>query len=978
MQAALDAANGSAKVYLVEKEPSIGGRMAQLDKTFPTLDCSMCIESPRMAEVARHPNIELLTCTTVEEVRGEVGNFLVTLKSWETFVDDNCKGCGDCAEVCPRPWPNEFDMGLSTRKAIYRPFPQAVPSKYVIDKKLCVNCQKCIKVCESKAISFDRDPELKFREIHVGAIIAATGVEQLDPRVLGQYKYTRHPDVMTSLEFERLLSASGPSGGKVIKPLDKEVPESIVFVQCVGSRDTRNCTYCSRVCCMYSLKQAILAKQNEREIKEITILYMDIQAYGKGFENFVEMGKELGINFVRGRGAEVRRADGKLVVSYEDTINETVNDKEVDLVVLASALVPSEGSRELAEILGIELDSGGFFRESGIVEHPVKSSRDGVYICGGATGPKDICDSVTQASAAAKLALLHINERFIPEKREVEPIPVCSSDEPRIGIFVCRCGTNIGKVVDVPAVVEEISKIPGVVVSHESMFACSGSVQKEIVEAIKEKGLNRIIVAACSPSTHGPIFMDVLENAGLNPYLLEMANIRNQNSWVHQGEKEEATNKAIDLVRMAVGKVATNQPLERNKAPVVQKALVVGGGVAGISAAVSLAEQGIEVHLVEREEEIGGLLRNPEKLAPHSTRAGVVLHMLKEKVHASGVNLHLGTMVDEISGYVGNFDIKLLNGKEFEVGAVVVAVGADLYLPIEFNYGSDDRVITNLELERRNLDVPGDTVTLVSCVGSRNELRGCSRYCCQIMFHQALRLAEKGKRVNVLYKDIRLYSKDSQDLHYEAMKLGVRFFRYDEDPVYSDGTITFFDTLTGEKISLGTDVLVLGVAMVPTSLDDTELLDSLKLSKSGDGFLMELHPKLGPVETTIDGVFLAGTVQGPKSAAESVAQGIAAAAKAAAILTREEMAVDPLTAIVDTSRCRWCGKCEKVCEYGAIEVAETEEGRFARVNEILCKGCGMCVVECPTGALDVYGSTASQIREMIDILASASGNGGRK
>jgi heterodisulfide reductase subunit A len=538
IQAALNLADAGVQVYLVERSPSLGGRMAQLDKTFPTNDCSTCILSPKLVEAVRHPNIEILTNSEVLECEGGAGNFTVKILKHARYVEeDKCTGCGTCAEKCPAKVPNQFDCGISKRKAIYVPFPQAVPLKYTIDRDNCIyfqkgKCRNCEKACAPGAINFEQmDEEI---ELTFGSIIVATGFDQFDPSALKEYGYGQYKDVLTALEFERRLSASGPTEGHIVRATDGEVPKSITFIQCVGSRDDKHNPYCSRVCCMYAIKEAMLAKEHEDAIKELNILYMDIRTFGKGFEEYYTRARDdTDLHFLRGRVAEVikNEGNGSMIVRYEDTESGDFSEIATDMVVLSSALIPSPSTPELAKILGIDLDHGGFFKERHPIDDPISTSRDGIFICGCAQGPKDIPDSVSQAQAASARAVAYIEERTRDEEIATnvlgeEEAGAAGEEEPRIGVFVCNCGINIGNVVDVGAVATHAKTLPHVVEAQENLFTCSESTQHKIQEAIEVHDLNRVVVAACTPRTHEPLFRETCEAAGVNPYLFEMANIR--------------------------------------------------------------------------------------------------------------------------------------------------------------------------------------------------------------------------------------------------------------------------------------------------------------------------------------------------------------------------------------------------------------------------------------------------------------------
>ena len=408
IQASLDSASGGFKVYLVERSPSIGGRMAQLDKTFPTMDCSMCILAPKMIECSHHPNIQLLTYSEVKGVEGSAGNFKVKVLRNPRYVNETkCTGCGTCADHCPVEVPNEFDEGHGMRKAIYMPFPQAVPRMMTIDRTNCLECRLCEKVCEAGAVSLEQQPEEI--ELDVGAIIVATGFDLFDSSEIPSYGYGRYKNVVTALELERLLCASGPTGGHLIRPSDGKIPRKIAFIQCVGSRDKRfGNAYCSSICCKYSVKDAVLIKEHTPDA-EVSIFYIDLRAFGRGFQEFINRAKtEYGIRFIRSSPGEITEdpVTKNLEVWYEDTLAGSIGNLTFDLVVLCPALVPRTDAKELAKILGIDVDRYGFFRASDDIAHPVDTTVPGIFACGYCLGPKtgDIPDSIMQGSATAARA----------------------------------------------------------------------------------------------------------------------------------------------------------------------------------------------------------------------------------------------------------------------------------------------------------------------------------------------------------------------------------------------------------------------------------------------------------------------------------------------------------------------------------------------------------------------------------------------
>ncbi|TAK21195.1 MAG: hydrogenase iron-sulfur subunit [Chloroflexota bacterium] len=976
VQAALDLADAGVRVTLVERSTSIGGTMAALDKNFPTLDCSICIEAPKLSEVSEHPNIEIIANAEVESVVGEAGDFTATIREKPRFVTKDCTRCDDCVRVCPVVVPSEFNAALAPRRAIFTPFPQAVPGAYAIDIENCLNdppnylpCGRCVAACGPKCIDFG-----DFRErVHtrqVAAVIVATGFTLIDPGQLAEFGYGAHPDVLTSFELERLLSSAGPTGGEIVKPSNGQHPKKVLFVLCVGSRDRRHYSYCSRFCCMYSAKHAFQAK--DHGVPDVTVMYMDIRAYGKGFDAFYKRTQVDGVSYVRGRPAAVLPisdpAGDRVAVRYEDTDAGQIVTDEFDLVVLATAARPPDGLADLAARLDIELDGDGFVQSVEEYGGLLHTTRQGIYVAGCASGPKDIPDSVAEAGAAAASALTHIRLREWPEEPPATLIP--TDGEPRIGVFVCRCGSNIAGAIDTASVVEYALTQPNVVHAEQTMFACAGNTQQAIAATLVEKQINRLVVAACSPKTHEGTFRRTAIRAGLNPYLIEMANLRNQDSWVHRGDREAASRKAREMASMAIDKARLLGPLEGREQPVIQAAIVVGGGIAGLAAAANLAQQGYETHLVERATEVGGLLRQLRHLAPSGIDARTLIATKTRDAIDAGVRMHLGTEIETIGGHIGHYTARLKNGEEIEAGAVVMATGATPSVPTAFGYGQDRRVITNLDLEARLPTVAAERVTFLACVGSRNECFGCSRYCCTSMIHQALALRGQGKHVRIVYRDIRTFSRHAEEMYEEAMRAGVQFFRVDPDTpteetvAYRDGVVTFDDTLSGRRIGLATDLLVLVVGLTPTS---ETVSRQLKISRSEDGFLLEKHPKLGPAEAGSPGIYLAGACQAPKDTREAVAQALAAAAKCGVLLARDTITKEPITAKVDPSVCTGCAVCQATCPFDAIELVPNG-GRHAvaRVIEAACEGCGTCAAACEFDAITMPYFTGDQITAQID------------
>ncbi len=969
IQSTLDLAEAGVPVILVDKKPSIGGIMAGLDKNFPTLDCSICIQAPVMSEAMSHPNVTVKSLTEVVEVTGEVGSFKVKLKEKARYVTDACTRCDLCVQACPVTLPNEFDHGIGFRTAIYTPFPQAEPGAYVIDSEHCLNeppnvlaCNRCMEACLPEAIDFNM-PEYTEYKVEVASIITATGFELLNPSLITEYGYGKHPDILTSMEYERMLNAAGPTAGHIIMPSNHEEPKNVLFVLCVGSRDQRYCNYCSRVCCMYSIKEAYQTK--DHGVDDVTVLYMDIRAYGKGFDEFHERTLKEGIKYVRGRPAMIHTEGKHPTVTFEDTEAGEIKTQEFDLIVLAPALLPSKGTGVLADMMDINLDVDGYIENREVEGFPVATSKEGIYVAGCASGPKDIPDSVAEASAAAAAAMTHVERRFFP--LEVYEETIDPSDGDKIGVFVCDCGSNIAGTVDVPDVVKYAKDLPGVEYTEEVMFACAGSTQAHITEMVKEKGLNRLVVAACSPKTHTDTFKRAMAKAGLNKYLIEMSNLRNHNSWVHKDQPEKATEKAKDMVSMSVAKAKLLEPLQAKNLPMIQKALVVGGGPAGMGAAWNLAGQGFETYLVEKDNQLGGMLTRIKHVAPTGASAKQIREKMIHDIEKEGVKVFTNTTVTSVSGYVGNYAVSLSNGEKVDVGAIVLAYGGQVYQPKPIE-NAGMRVITSVELDNNLEDIPEQNITFVACVGSRFDDKGCSRYCCTSMVYEALELRKKGKSVTVLYKDIRTYSRHAEETYYEAARQGVVFMQYpqDENPEefikVQDGYVVAYDELLKQKVAIPTDLLVQVVGITPPA--DHGIADMLKVSKTTDDFLLELHPKLAPVEAAVQGVYMGGTVRGPVNLEEAISQGLAAAGKASDLLAKDTVTKEPLTAIIDPDKCVGCTLCARVCPFGAIE---GEKKQTHHVIEAACTGCGTCAGECNYGAITMPGFTDEQINVQIDM-----------
>jgi heterodisulfide reductase subunit A len=987
IQAALDLASSGFRVYLVEKKPTIGGKMSQLDKTFPTNDCSMCIESPKFIECDRHPNIEILTYTEVSAVEGTAGNFKVTLTKKPRYIDeDKCTGCTTCTEYCPVKVPDPFNQELSLSKAVHIYFAQAVPLVSYIDET-CLRltdktCSICQNVCENDAIDFGQTAEKM--EVKVGAVVLAPGYEIFDPKARGDYGYGTFQNVVTSLDFERLLCATGPHEGHILRPSDKKHPHKVAWIHCVGSRQVipGGNTYCSAVCCSYTQKQVILAKDHVPDL-QATIFHNDIRSYGKDFERFYQRAEKLpGVQFVRSYVSVGREIPGsKNVTIRYSTTDDGVKEDEFELVVLSVGLNPPSDAKELAAKFGIELDAHGFCKTS--PTNPIETTREGIFVSGAFHGPRDIPEAVMTASAASALSaqLLKSRRGLLSRERVYPPEKDVSKEEAKVGVFVCRCGANIGRVVDVPGLVEYAKTLGNVAHAEESLFACATNTAKAISDTIRDKGLNRVVVAACTPRTHEPLFRDTLREAGINQYFFDMANIREHCSWVHSKEPEAATQKAKDIVRMSVARTAMLEPLQEFSLPVNKMTLVIGGGVAGMTSALALAEQGFESYLIEKAADLGGMARRM-----HFTLEGLDVQAfvgdLKKKVYRHPL-IHVVTdaAITHSSGYVGNFVTQVKakgRVREIKHGAAIVATGAEEHKPDEYLYGKDPRVMTYLELEERisrrdEALLKAQNVVMIQCVGCRQEDRNyCSRVCCSGAVKNALQLKKANAQMDiyVLFRDMRTYG-FREDYYREAATRGVRFIRYEprDKPVVSadDGKlqVAVTDPVLARKLALDTDYIALAAAVVPAAGSE-DTARHFKLSLGPDGFFQEAHVKLRPVDFAAEGVFLCGTAQYPKHLTETIAQAYGAAGRALTLLSRDTVVASGSVCDVNEKMCVSCGACITACTYGAIDFEDTPRGKKARINPVLCKGDGLCNAKCPTGAIFLKHYTDSEVYGQID------------
>jgi len=872
---------------------------------------------------------------------------------------------------------------------------------------ICSECMSCVYACGRDAIIHD-DLE-QMQEIKVGAMILAPGYQIYNAQLSEEFGLGRYPNVVTALQYERMLSASGPTNGHVKRPSDEKSPQRIAFLQCVGSRDQKH-DYCSSVCCMYAAKEAIMTVEHARaEARsgdgdgEVScqVFFMDTRSYSKGYEEYYRRAEQkYGVKYTRCRLSDVKENTNNhnLIVHFARSYDgeSQIIEEEFDLVVLSVGMEISDSVKTLGRSLGIELDDYGFCHTT--LFNPLESSRAGIYVAGPFREPKDIPETVVEASGAAAAAaqLLAPSRNTLAQVQEFPPERDVSDEEARIGVFVCHCGTNIGGYLDVPNVAEFAKTLPNVVFAEDNLYTCSQDTVAHIIEQVKELNLNRVVVASCTPLTHEPLFQDALRQAGINPYLFEMANIRNQCSWIHSNDYEGATTKARSLVHMAVARAWQLEPLKTSTVPVNHSALIIGGGAAGMTAALTLADQGFPVHIVEREDKLGGNLRQLRYFVPSngdndgiSPREFLADIVLKVEQHPQ-IEIHLNTELAETGGFKGNFTSTLRQDAiSFQVqhGAIIVATGGVEYKGKEYNYGQKSNIVTQLEFENilastSATDQLPQSIVMIQCVGPAEKY--CSRLCCTTALKNALKLKDRNPeaQVTILYRDIRTYG-FKERIYTEARRAGVRFINFDfehkpdvtlieSERLESQLVVKVHEPILGRDISLNPDMLVLSNPIIPPEGAE-ELATKLKLPLDMDGFFLEAHVKLRPVDFSTDGVFMAGMAHYPKFLDESIAQAQAAASRAAGILSQETMMTNASVAMVDPQLCVGCLTCVRVCPYHVPIVSNEYTGvgeivGAAFIESAICHGCGSCASECPAKAIQLMHYTDAQTLIKVDAL----------
>jgi heterodisulfide reductase subunit A len=1036
IKAALEVAEAGFKVYLVERSPWLGGALQQLDHQFPTNDCGWCkilpvfpCEGEGSENCLRtgfwHRNVEVLTRAEVVGLDGEAGNFVVRVEQRSLWVKpERCTACGRCVDVCPVEVRDEHNEGVSTRKAIYIKYPQAHPHSFAIDRETCTRCGKCIEVCEPEAIDLDLPDETL--ELSVGSVILAAGFDEFDAGRLGQFGYGRMKNVVTSIEFERMFSPYTPHAGAVRRPSDGKTPERVAFIQCVGSRDDER-RHCSAVCCMHAIKEAMVAK-GKIDGLECDIFHMDVRAFGKGYEAVYEAAKErYGVGFYRYRPSMDPVAEtGDVRLGFE--VDGERVDRDYDLVVLSVGLDPSRTSRKLAEVLGIELTDYGYCDTRPF--DLASTSREGVFVCGALSEPKDIPETVAQAGEAAARAVATLDPagKVTPVEaaaadQSAMPLRDISEEVPKIGVFLCRCGTEVAGVLNFDVLKDFAARLPGVQRVEETQFLCIDPVE-DVAGKISDAGLNRVIFGACTPRLFERRFTEALRRAGLPGNVLEIVNLREQCAWPHRDFPVEATEKAKDLIAMAAEKLGRLRLEQDAPVEVIPQALVVGGGMTGLVAALALAKQGFPVDLVEKADELGGHFRT----ARFSLEGVDPRDLLKETIEAVQasdlITVHLGAEVVSGGGRIGNYETQIrLNGqgagggepvegegavdeppeakseaegavgaaegsesegkegaggaptKTFRHGVTILATGADIYPTTSYLMGEHPSVIFQADMEDM-IDgaderlASAKNVVFIQCVDARDEGHPyCNRICCLKAVRSALALREKYPAMNifVLYRDMRTYG-FREEFYREAREKGVIFVQYDADRkprVSAAGDavkVVFEDRILDDVLEIDADWLVLSPTLEGSVGE--KLAGIFGIPVGTGGFLEESNVKFRPVDFSNGGVFLCGLAHSPRFVEESMSQARSAALRAGNILSRGRLDSRDMVARVNEKWCSACGLCVTVCPFEARSM--DEERKVAVVAAALCQGCGSCATVCPNNATEQLGYGLGQVMASID------------
>jgi heterodisulfide reductase subunit A len=1007
MAAATHLAHCGFPVLLLDSAPTIGGSMHLLDHTFPTNSCGICLMLPHQPalcptlECDLHDHITLLPYAELLHLDGEPGAFTATIRHKARFVDPlKCTGCGDCAPVCPIDRPHDLEGWLSPVKAIYRPAGlRAVPHTWLIDMDFCTRCGACVQACPTHAI--DLDMQDREQSLPTGAVLLTPGFAPFDARLKGEYGYQVYDNVLSALEFERMLSLAGSSVAHLSRPSDGQSPKRVAFVHCVGSRDNLcGAGHCSSACCMFTAKQVALAKKLQPDL-DVTVFFMDLRAFGKDFEAYIEGVQALpGVTYRRAMPSTVYQLQQSrdLLVTYAGEDGK-LHEEPFDLLVLATGFAPPQGMQRLAHDLGILLNDYGFAHSDAY--QPTRTSRDGLFLAGAFREPKDIPETVAEAAGAAAqvAAFLQGKGNPTPGQRtpsDITPAPTrdVTDEEPRIGVFVCECDGDLSAV-GVPHLLAAAQTLPGVALAQALPRGCSPQGRTAIQAVMETEQLNRVVIAGCSHRLYADEFEGLMHDAGLDPRLLARVNLREQVVYPHRHNGADLTAKAISLLAMAVASLKSMSGLQAlalgTSHSLTRRALVLGGGAAGMTAALHLAALDIPVHLVERESHLGGQWRNIRYQADGSDPQAALAQLTARVQADERITVHTSTKLTAFEGSPGQYRATLArDGREetLDHGVLLVATGGGPATTTEYLYGQHPKVLTQRELE---LQLAGDalpdaltahpapnTVVMIQCVGSR-EPRGpanplahpyCSRVCCTQAVKNALKLKELHPDLNVyvLYRELRTYG--FREAYYQAARdAGVVFLRYElpaKPQVTADGdqlTISLTEPVTGQPVTLHAGLLVLSVGIDATQ--EQALAETLGVTRNDDGFFQEEHAKMKPLDLGKSGIYVSGLAHSPRFLEETIAQAQGAAMRAAAFLAPEVVRDRPTSVWVNERLCSFCGLCVEACPFEARVM--NYDTRVADVDYALCQGCGVCAMVCPNKATLQKAFEHKQLMAAIDM-----------
>lgn len=997
IKAALELAETGYRVLLAEASPHIGGILAKLDHQFPTDHCGMCRMLPMvgreyasqhcMRKSLFHDNIEILPFTEVKSIEGGAGAYQVELLRHARHVNTEiCNGFGECVEACPVEVPDEFNHGLTTRKAIYQPVPHNVPRMLVVDTDACTKCGECINVCPMDAI--DLDAEDTVDTVEVDAVILAHGTTLYDPEAYDDAKpYTVSEDVVTSLAFERILSGSGTYDGEIHRPSDGKPAKRIAWIQCVGSRNRRHGRdYCSSICCMFALKEAVLAHEEGGPDVETTIFYMDMRTFGKGFYRYREKAEnEHGVRLVRCRVQEVlKEPDGSLLIRYYDPVAGEFKVELFDMVVLSTGQTPFEDHRKTAELLGMELEESGLLHTEDFSK--VKLVKDGIYICGSLMGLTDISEAITSGIAAAgevSKLLASIDAPMIHEQEA--PERDVDRQAPRGALILCRCkDEKVPGGLDLEPLGPELEKLHGIDEVHVVDYLCRDEQREELAEILDKTQCNRILFGACLPYVYKQKLKKIARAAGFNSSLVEVFNLLDQARLGISEEDDRAwIERLVDEVQVHVEKLKLSKSLHVDRKPINQSALVVGGGVAGMRSALSLAGRGVDVHMVEKSGKLGGHAGNELQYTVDGLdTAEMIAGLVQEVQDQQNISVHFNSEIVDSSGALGSFTstVKNVNSEETEAiehGAVILATGGHEGGTNEYSYGESPLIATQAEFEKKfaagEIDASGlNNVVMIQCVGSR-EAGGreyCSRICCAAALKNAFKIREINPeaRIYILNRDMMTYGYFEQ-YYTRARGEGIIFVKYDPDnkpEVEVDGgkpVVKYTDQVLRMPMEIKADQLILATGIEPSE-SNAALAGVFGVQVNEDGFFVEADTKWRPVEFNKLGVFIAGLAHSPQTVNETIMQAEAAAQKAYEYLSRGEIHTARVVSTVHDAICSRCLRCVDVCPYDARSY-DAAQNRVV-VDPAACQACGMCAVSCPNNAAEVLGWNEKQTMTVIE------------